>query len=341
MLTNNSSSDFFELDFHEAIKQYTWIQPHIVEVAKELSVVEFFQDLIVEVVFADTKAYFHMLNGIQPAGVSAVIKIPDLIFRQLLLTNFGRWLTINDFVNHICSEYSEFYHLDIFLLPEFNQLKMLCELWYKVHYLAAKRFFDSDENLRSYFADAKFLFSWQNEVAKSKHLFYLNCLAQKIQTQDKTILDVGSGFGRLQSIYESAKEVINVDISQSMLSKAQELSHLEKVKYCQADINNLPFENSCFDLIIALQIMMHMSNPFKTLKYLSDFLKSGGEIWTDFTCDRRFLDNFFYQESFFTRIYSREYVTSYCDKMGFSVSKVLEIPDRHDHYWLVLHLVKN
>jgi ubiquinone/menaquinone biosynthesis C-methylase UbiE len=338
MSTNHNAFDFFELDFHEAIKQFIWIQPYIVEVANELNLVEIFRDLIVEVVFANAKAYFHLLDGIQPSGVSAAIKIPYQIFRQILLTNFGRWLSINEFVNHI---YSELCNLDTFFPTELDELKILCQLWYEVHSRAAKRFFDSDENLRSYFSDSIFMFSWQDEVITSKHIHYLDCLSQKIRSQDKTILDVGSGLGRLQRIYKNAKEVINVDISQSMLSRAKELSHLEKVIYCQADINNLPFENSCFDLIIALQIMMHISNPFKTLKYLSHFLKSGGDIWTDFTCDYRLIDNSFYQESFFTRIYSREYVTSCCYEIGLSVAEVLEIPDRHDHYWLVLHLVKN
>ncbi|BAU07706.1 hypothetical protein NIES592_09785 [Fischerella major NIES-592] len=86
MSTNNSATDFFELDFHEAIKQFIWIQPYIVEVANELNLVEIFRDLIVEVVFADAKAYFHMLDAIQPSGVSAAIKIPYQIFRRVPLS---------------------------------------------------------------------------------------------------------------------------------------------------------------------------------------------------------------------------------------------------------------
>ncbi|WP_258001453.1 hypothetical protein [Fischerella thermalis] len=43
MSTNNNATDFFELDFHEAIKQFIWIQPYIVEVANQLNVVKFFE----------------------------------------------------------------------------------------------------------------------------------------------------------------------------------------------------------------------------------------------------------------------------------------------------------
>ena len=342
MSTNTSNTDFFESGFYEAIKYLTWIRPYIVEAAKELSVVELFQHLRLEViVVANLKVYFHMLNGIEPVSGAEPITIPYNVFRQLLLTNFGHWLTVSEFIKHICSEYSKYSHEDASSSPELTKLKMLCGIWYKVHYLAAERFFNSDENLRSYFSDPEFMFSWQNQVGMTNHLSYLDYLSQKIQTQNRIILDVGSGLGRLQRIYESAKEIINVDISPAMLSRSQELSHLSNVSYCQADINHLPFEKSRFDLILALQVMMHISSPFKTLKYLSHFLESGGEIWVDFTCNRRLMNKDFHQESFFTRIYSREYVTSSCDEIGLSLSEVLEIPDRHDHYWLVLHLVKN
>jgi ubiquinone/menaquinone biosynthesis C-methylase UbiE len=341
MQTNNNSNDFFELDFKRAIKQFNWIKPYILEIAQEVGIIELFQNLIIEIVFDNSKIHFHMLDEFKPSNKVSLIKLPYSIFRQLLLTNFGRWLTANEFIEHIHAEYAEYSSPDVVSSDLLSQLKTLCGNWYKVHYLAAERFFSSDENLRSYFYDSNFMLSWQNEVVKSKHIFYLDYLSQKIQAKDKTVLDVGSGIGRLQRVYESSKEVTNVDISQPMLSRAKELSNSSKVTYCQADINNLPFEGNYFNIIIALQVMMHTSNPFRTLKYLSRFLEEEGEIWTDFTCNRRLVDSLFHQESFFTRIYSRDHVIDQCHKMGFFICETLEIPDRHDHYWLVLHLTRS
>lgn len=43
---------------------------------------------------------------------------------------------------------------------------------------------------------------------------------------------------------------------------------------------NLPFEKEFFDVLICADILEHLPNPWKTLKYLSQFLKPGGTLIT-------------------------------------------------------------
>ncbi|QEI39833.1 Ubiquinone/menaquinone biosynthesis C-methyltransferase UbiE [Dolichospermum sp. UHCC 0315A] len=62
----------------------------------------------------------------------------------------------------------------------------------------------------------------------------------------------------MQKLYSESKTIINIDISEAMLKKAKEISTLSSVVYYKADINKLPFENQYFDVIFAMQIMMHL-----------------------------------------------------------------------------------
>jgi ubiquinone/menaquinone biosynthesis C-methylase UbiE len=338
MKNNNTSIDFFELNSSDLLDHFNkWLKLYAIQVSKDLGFNQLFDDLVLEVIVDNDKEFnYHMIEGIIsdfPKEIS--LRIPEYILGDLIFVNFGRWLSVDEFIKYI---YSEVATLNP---PSFlEQLKLLCEAWYEVSYQASELFFACEQNLQSYFSENKFLNLWQNETMADRHEIYVERLLNKIKTKNKVILDVGSGFGRMQKLYSESKTIINIDISEAMLKKAKEISTLSSVVYYKADINKLPFENQYFDVIFAMQIMMHLYNPFNTLKYLSTFLSKNGEIWTDFTCNEEITKKNFYQESFMSRIYSEKCVIDSCLNANFSIGDLIRIPDKHGNYWLILNLQK-
>ncbi|MEH1937347.1 MAG: class I SAM-dependent methyltransferase [Nostoc sp.] len=329
------STDFFELKFSELLDHFNKrLKPYTIQVSKDLGLNQLFDELEIEIISDNNfKFTFHMLEGIKSNFLEPALQIPEYLFCDLIFINFAKFLRVDEFIIYITSETLNFNSL-CFL----EKLKLLCEAWYKVSYQASELFFADEQNLQLYFSENKFVNLWQNETTANRHQIYFENLSNKIKAKNKVVLDVGSGFGRMQKLYAESKTIINIDISEAMIEKARELSSLSSVIYYKADINKLPFTNKYFDLVFALQIMMHLQNPFNTLKYLSTLLNQNGEIWTDFTCNENLTKQSFYQESFMSKIYSEKYVIDSCLNANFSVEHIIRIPDKHDNYWLILNL---
>lgn len=79
-----------------------------------------------------------------------------------------------------------------------------------------------------------------------------------------SILDVGCGTGYVTGKIEGALgvEVLGVDISKNRLSMAQRNM---KGGLLIADATRLPFKNSCFDLVIATEILEHLDDPVSAI----------------------------------------------------------------------------
>ncbi len=78
----------------------------------------------------------------------------------------------------------------------------------------------------------------------------------------KKILDAGCGSGRLtRFISKYGAETYGVDIIPLPKDK--------KVKFIQADIQNLPFKNNFFDYIYSEGVLHHTENPKKAFKELA------------------------------------------------------------------------
>jgi ubiquinone/menaquinone biosynthesis C-methylase UbiE len=88
-------------------------------------------------------------------------------------------------------------------------------------------------------------------------------------------LDFGCGVGRLtQPLAEYFEECTGVDISDSMVRRAKELSKSEKCHFLLNDRPTLPFPNHHFDLIYTSIVLQHV--PQKTLirRYISEFVRT-------------------------------------------------------------------
>lgn len=81
-----------------------------------------------------------------------------------------------------------------------------------------------------------------------------------------TVLDVGCNEGFLsQALLEAGFHVTSVDIDYAMMIKAQELFGITVLI---EDVNNLPFFDNQFDLVVAGELLEHLDNPGKGLSEL-------------------------------------------------------------------------
>lgn len=95
------------------------------------------------------------------------------------------------------------------------------------------------------------------------------------EINNKQILDVGAGNGRLSSkLAKLGAEVTALDVSEEMLKSLKRKS--KKIEIILAEAESLPFDNDSFDVVVATFLIVHL----KDLKLFFDevyrVLKPGG-----------------------------------------------------------------
>ncbi len=100
------------------------------------------------------------------------------------------------------------------------------------------------------------------------------------------LLDVGTGPGFLP--FEIAKraphlEITGIDISKGMIKIAKKnlksSDFLGRIKFIQANAENIPFGDEHFDFILSTFSFHHWLSPLNCLREMERILKKGGEIW--------------------------------------------------------------
>ncbi len=89
------------------------------------------------------------------------------------------------------------------------------------------------------------------------------------------ILNIGCGAGNTIGLLEEFGEVKNIDVSKTAVSIAKQNGYKNVFIY---DGKNIPFKKNCFDIIVALDVLEHIENDFKSLKLWKKYLKSGGYL---------------------------------------------------------------
>lgn len=98
------------------------------------------------------------------------------------------------------------------------------------------------------------------------------------------VLEAGCGIGAQTVILAKNNpdaKITSVDISPESLEKAREKverNGIKNVRFLQADIFSLPFEDSSFDHVFVCFVLEHLQNPEKILRSLRKILKPGGTI---------------------------------------------------------------
>lgn len=119
-------------------------------------------------------------------------------------------------------------------------------------------------------------------VIKSKKViediyFPLTINREKIIPQAK-VLDVGCAFGYFLGCCDKyGFETFGIEVSKSAIEKASKETNAKLFKYDVDSGLNL-FENNCFDLVTAFDLIEHLDSPYKFLKECHRILKIGGKV---------------------------------------------------------------
>ncbi len=98
------------------------------------------------------------------------------------------------------------------------------------------------------------------------------------------ILEAGCGVGAQTKIIapkNSKSQFISIDISRDSINQAEKVIDslgIKNVKFKQADVFNLSFNDNYFDHVFVCFVLEHISNPLRALLKLKRVLKPGGTI---------------------------------------------------------------
>lgn len=96
-------------------------------------------------------------------------------------------------------------------------------------------------------------------------------------TSSFTVLDVGCGSGRWSKYLSPRVAWIEaIDPSLAVCSAAQTLKRCNNVRISQASVNNIPFPDNTFDLVISLGVLHHVPDTAGAIVHCYKKVKSGG-----------------------------------------------------------------
>ncbi len=98
--------------------------------------------------------------------------------------------------------------------------------------------------------------------------------------KDKTVLDLGCGFGWhcRYAREQHANLVVGVDISEKMIQRAVKMTEDPLISYIHSSIEDIDFQDSQFDVVIS-SLAFHYLKSFNSIsKRVYDYLKPGGSF---------------------------------------------------------------
>jgi ubiquinone/menaquinone biosynthesis C-methylase UbiE len=107
------------------------------------------------------------------------------------------------------------------------------------------------------------------------------------------ILEVGCGTGAFWKLHlsklQAGSKVLMTDFSSAMIEKAKSNVSGDNVQFEVADVENLSYEDSSFDLVMAHHILYHASDKDKALKELKRVCKIDGRLTITTNSERHML----------------------------------------------------
>jgi SAM-dependent methyltransferase len=99
--------------------------------------------------------------------------------------------------------------------------------------------------------------------------------------QDQRILELGCGTGlNTEYLSQAAREVVAVDFSNAMLTKARQRVKSDSVRFVEADITrDWPFVRSPFDLVVINLVLEHIEELDPIFCNVSQSLTDGGYLY--------------------------------------------------------------
>jgi SAM-dependent methyltransferase len=99
---------------------------------------------------------------------------------------------------------------------------------------------------------------------------------------NERVLDIATGPGYIAEAFaRAAREVIGVDLTAAMLAIGVERTKergISNVSFRIGDVQNLPFENEEFDVVVSRLALHHMQNPAQVVREMTRVCRLGGTV---------------------------------------------------------------
>lgn len=104
----------------------------------------------------------------------------------------------------------------------------------------------------------------------------------KDELDGKTVLEAGCGAGRFTEVLlQKGASLVSSDLSEAVEVNAENFPISEKHLVIQADINNMPFADESFDVVVCVGVIQHTPDSEKTIEDLYKLVKKGGYLAID------------------------------------------------------------
>lgn len=125
------------------------------------------------------------------------------------------------------------------------------------------------ELTKQYFDEKAEIWDSHDRMLKEDRLHRI--LSKIIPELNSPVLDMGSGTGILvpvlESILQKSDQIVEFDISRSMLKKGWvKYHHKKNINFMQSDGHLLPFKNASFASIVCFAVYPHFHDPIKVVK---------------------------------------------------------------------------
>ena len=137
-----------------------------------------------------------------------------------------------------------------------------------------------------------------------------HCLGElKDNLQGKLVLEAGCGAGRFTEILlKKGPSLVSSDLSSAVEVNIENFPVSNKHIVIQADINDMPFADETFDVVICMGVIQHTPSPEQTIENLYKLVKKGGYLVID---HYNFAISFFFRLASVYRWFLRKKPSSY------------------------------
>lgn len=128
----------------------------------------------------------------------------------------------------------------------------------------------------------KWYTEWMHPIAllrkeNEKRNPWIRAIIHEVLGLGREVLDVGCGGGFLMhALANAGHSVIGVDLSLNSLQMAQMMDETKEAHFIHADAHCLPFSDGQFDVVCAMDLLEHVSDPLQVIAEAARVLKRGG-----------------------------------------------------------------